>query len=59
MDVTKGNNSLTFTNAGGTSVTVTGFNAGPGYDLASGWGTVNAARFCAALARAGYEAGDD
>ena len=41
VDITTGNNSF----AG-----VTGFNAGPGYDLASGWGTINAARFVPALA---------
>jgi subtilase family serine protease len=41
VDITSGNNSF-----GG----VTGFNAGPGYDLASGWGTINAARFVPALA---------
>ncbi len=41
-DVTSGNNSVSFTNAGpddpGTFA-VTGYNAGPGYDLASGLGT--------------------
>ena len=41
VDITSGNNSF----AG-----VTGFDAGPGYDLASGWGTINAARFVPALA---------
>jgi subtilase family serine protease len=41
VDITSGNNSF----AG-----VTGFNAGPGYDLASGWGTINAARFVPTLA---------
>jgi subtilase family serine protease len=41
VDITTGNNSF-----GG----VTGFDAGPGYDLASGWGTINAARFVPALA---------
>jgi subtilase family serine protease len=41
VDVTDGNNSF----AG-----VTGYNAGPGYDLASGVGTVDAARFVPALA---------
>jgi subtilase family serine protease len=43
VDITAGNNSF----AG-----VTGFNAGPGYDLASGWGTIDAAKFVPALARA-------
>ncbi len=41
VDVTRGNNSF----AG-----VTGYNAGPGYDLASGLGTVDAAQFVPALA---------
>jgi hypothetical protein len=44
VDVTSGN--ITF---GG----VTGFDAGTGYDLASGWGTIDAAKFVPALARAG------
>ena len=43
VDVTSGNNSF-----GG----VTGFNAGAGYDLASGWGTIDAA-VRPALARTG------
>ena len=43
VDVTTGNNS--FGN-------VNGYTAGPGYDLASGWGTVNAAAFVPALAHA-------
>jgi len=43
VDITAGDNSF----AG-----VTGFNAGPGYDLASGWGTIDAAKFVPALARA-------
>ena len=42
VDVTTGNNTF----AG-----VTGFDATPGYDLASGWGTVNADKFVHALAR--------
>jgi subtilase family serine protease len=41
VDITTGNNSF----AG-----VTGFTAGPGYDLASGWGTIDAAKFVPALA---------
>jgi len=40
VDVTKGNNSF----AG-----VTGFNAGPGYDLATGLGTVDADQFVMGL----------
>ena len=41
VDVTSGNNSF-----GG----VTGFTAAPGYDLASGWGTISAPDFVKALA---------
>jgi subtilase family serine protease len=44
VDVTSGNNSF-----GG----VTGFTAKAGYDLASGWGTIDAAKFVPALARFG------
>jgi len=44
VDITSGNNSF-----GG----VTGFTAVPGYDLASGWGTIDAAKFVPALARVG------
>ena len=43
-DVTSGNNSF-----GG----VTGFDAAPGYNLATGWGTIDAAQFVPALARLG------
>ena len=39
-DITLGNNSVTFPQDGST-VTVTGWNAGPGYDLASGLGEPN------------------
>jgi subtilase family serine protease len=42
LDVTTGDN---------TFGDVTGFKAAPGYDLTSGWGTVDAARFVPALAR--------
>jgi subtilase family serine protease len=42
VDVTSGNNSF----AG-----VTGFSAGRGYDLASGWGTIDGAQFVHALAK--------
>ncbi|HEY0805621.1 MAG TPA: hypothetical protein VGD84_11170, partial [Pseudonocardiaceae bacterium] len=51
VDVTKGNNTVSFTQ-GGRAHKVTGFNALPGYDLASGVGTVNAARFVPELAAA-------
>jgi subtilase family serine protease len=54
VDVTQGNNSFgPFTNSDGNTYTVQGFNAGPGYDLASGVGTFDAAAFVPALARAG------
>ena len=43
VDITTGNNSF----AG-----VTGYDAAPGYDLASGWGTIDAAKFVPALAQA-------
>jgi subtilase family serine protease len=51
VDVTTGNNTVAFTQKG-TLFTVNGFNAGPGYDLASGVGTINAALFVPELARA-------
>ncbi|HKN99017.1 MAG TPA: S53 family peptidase, partial [Pseudonocardiaceae bacterium] len=44
VDVTRGDNTVSFTQHG-KPVTVHGFTAGPGYDLASGVGTVNAALF--------------
>jgi subtilase family serine protease len=51
VDVTQGNNTFgPFTNGDGTTHTVVGFNAGQGYDLASGNGTIDAARFVPALA---------
>jgi subtilase family serine protease len=57
IDVTTGNNGLTFCQSNcGTStevdVTVPGYQAKPGYDLASGWGTIQANRFVRALATA-------
>ena len=51
VDVTSGKNTVTFTQNAST-VTVKGFAAEPGYDLASGVGTVNAANFVPQLARA-------
>jgi subtilase family serine protease len=54
-DIVTGNNSFSFFQAGHAH-TVAGFSARPGYDLASGLGTVNAAYFVpelAAAARAG------
>lgn len=53
VDITVGNNSFgPFTNSAGDTFTVTGYSAGPGYDLASGLGTIDAARFVPALAAA-------
>jgi subtilase family serine protease len=49
VDVTSGNNTVTFTQ-GGHKHTVHGFKAQPGYDLASGVGTVNAEYFVRELA---------
>jgi subtilase family serine protease len=51
VDVTSGNNSVAFPQ-GGKQNHVTGFPALPGYDLASGVGTINAALFVPELARA-------
>ena len=48
-DVTSGNNTVSF-KQGGREHTVRGFNARPGYDLASGVGTVNAEYFVRELA---------
>jgi subtilase family serine protease len=48
-DVTRGNNTVSFAQ-GGRQHQVTGFAARPGYDLASGVGTVNAPAFVAELA---------
>jgi subtilase family serine protease len=49
VDVTSGDNTVSFTQDG-TKHTVTGYPARPGYDLASGVGTVDAARFVPELA---------
>jgi len=51
VDVTMGNNTFgPFQNSDGNTYTVVGFNATRGYDLASGLGTIDAARFVPALA---------
>jgi len=53
VDSTQGNNTFgPFTNSDGNTYTVVGYSAGPGYDLASGLGTINAAKFVRALAAA-------
>jgi subtilase family serine protease len=51
VDVVSGNNTVSF-RQGGKLHTVRGFRARPGYDLASGVGTVNALWFVRELARA-------
>jgi subtilase family serine protease len=51
VDVTKGNNTVSF-QQNGRWYKVVGFDAGPGYDLASGLGTVDAALFVPELAAA-------
>jgi subtilase family serine protease len=50
-DVTKGGNTVSFIQ-GGRRQTVRGFTAGPGYDLATGLGTVNGPAFVRELASA-------
>jgi subtilase family serine protease len=50
VDVTAGNNTMPFSQNGHTG-TVRGYRAGPGFDLASGVGTVNAAYFVPELAK--------
>jgi subtilase family serine protease len=49
IDVTQGNNTVSFTH-NGKNVTVTGFSARRGYDLASGVGTIDARLFVPELA---------
>ena len=56
VDVTSGNNTVAFTQ-GGKRHTVTGFAAGPGYDLASGVGTLNAPDFVPELAKLSVKPG--
>jgi len=51
VDVTAGNNSVSFIQ-NNTLVSVKGFQAGPGYDLASGVGTVDAGLFVPELVQA-------
>jgi subtilase family serine protease len=56
-DVVSGNNSVTNPNTG--QVLVPGFTAGPGFDVASGWGTLNASVFVPALVLATAVAGEE
>jgi subtilase family serine protease len=56
VDVTQGNNTFgPFTNSDGNTYTVRGFNAGSGYDLASGVGTVDGAKFVPSLASSSHD----
>jgi subtilase family serine protease len=50
VDITSGSNTTSVSH-GGKLVTVPGFSAGPGYDLVTGVGTVNAAYFVPELAK--------
>jgi subtilase family serine protease len=53
VDVTQGNNDIgPFVNSDGNTYHVPGFAAGPGYDLASGLGTIDVAVFVPSLAAA-------
>ena len=52
VDITKGDNTVSFTQ-NNHLYTLKGFSAAPGYDLASGVGTVNAAAFVPELAHLG------
>jgi subtilase family serine protease len=54
VDVTRGNNTFgPIRDRHGRRIHVRGFSAAPGYDLASGLGTIDAAAFVPALARSG------
>ena len=58
VDVTEGNNDIgPFVNTDGQTYHVPGFDAGPGYDLATGLGTIDAATFVPALAKAASDTG--
>jgi subtilase family serine protease len=51
VDITQGNNGIApFTNSDGITYTVPGYDGAPGYDLASGLGTLDAAKIVRALA---------
>jgi subtilase family serine protease len=56
-DVVSGNNSVTNPTTG--QVLVPGFTAGPGFDVASGWGTLNASMFVPALVLATAATGEE
>jgi subtilase family serine protease len=56
-DVVSGNNSVTDPKTG--QVLVPGFTAAPGFDVASGWGTINASVFVPALVLATAATGEE
>jgi subtilase family serine protease len=56
-DVVSGNNSVIDPKTG--NVLVPGFTAGPGFDVASGWGTVDASKFVPALVGATLAFGEE
>jgi len=56
-DVVSGNNSVIDPNTG--NVLVQGFTAGPGFDVASGWGTIDASKFVPALVAATQRFGQE
>jgi subtilase family serine protease len=56
-DVVSGNNSVIDPKTG--KVLVSGFTAGPGFDVASGWGTIDASKFVPALVAATRTTGLD
>jgi hypothetical protein len=51
VDITSGNNTVAFENSEDQLVTVPGYVAGPGYDLATGVGSINGAVFVPAIAK--------
>ncbi len=57
VDITKGQNSFELFEKGVPTISVPGFEAGPGYDMASGLGTVWAPTLVPALAHFGYPFG--
>jgi hypothetical protein len=50
VDIIHGNNTVNFPGRNGQAITVHGWRAVRGYDLASGLGTIDAARFVPELA---------
>jgi subtilase family serine protease len=56
-DVVSGNNSVVNPATG--QVLVPGFTAGPGFDVASGWGTIDASKFVPALVGATARSGQE